>query len=330
VKTADQVSASFRNFADECHGSSPLYERLSRFVADDSELVTMIAAAAGSRFNPNLLFASARFLCLREGTEIPASPADFRRFCIEQADAIRHLLATHATQTNEVMRSSYLLLGFEFIWREARRPLALIDVGSSAGLNLLFDRYRHDYGAHGAVGPIESKVGLAPSVISGLPPTPSDFPPVATRVGIDIRPLNPANSDDRLWLKACVWPEHVERQNRLESALDIAAHEPAPVLAGNVVDVLADAVAAAPADSVLVVFHTNTIGYLSPNEREQLAGQLSEIGTSRRAYRLSGEGPSPGEGFEGTLELTDVTHNTGRRVLAKLVQHGRAFAWEAN
>jgi hypothetical protein len=89
-------------------------------------------------------------------------------------------------------------------------------------------------------------------------------------------------------------------------------------------------VAAAPADAVLVVFHTNTIGYLSSDERDRLASELSDIGSRRRTCRLSGEGASPGEGFEGTLELTDVTHNEGRRVLAKLVQHGRAFAWEAD
>src|SRR5438067_8673461 len=178
VTAADELSRRFRNFAGECRGSSPRYERLSRFVAEDPELLTIIAAAAGSRFNPNLFFASARYLCLREGKEIPASPKEFRRFCNESVDALRQLLSNRVTQTNEVMRSSYLLLGFEVIWREARRPLALIEVGASAGLNLLFDRYRHDYGEHGAVGPIESKVVLTPQVISGSPPAPSQFPPV--------------------------------------------------------------------------------------------------------------------------------------------------------
>jgi hypothetical protein len=329
VTNADELSRRFRNFAGECRGSSPIYERLSGFVADDAEMLTIVAAAAGSRFNPNLFFASARYLCLSEGKEVPASPEEFRSFCTERADALKQLVASRVTQTNEVMRSSYLLLGFEVIWNETQRPLALIEVGTSAGLNLLFDRYRHDYGEHGAVGPIGSKVVLTPQVISGSPPIPSQFPPVRERLGIDIRPLNAADSDDRRWLRSCVWPEHRDRERRLENALDVAAHEPPHVLAGNVVDVLHDVVGRAEPDTVLVVFHTNTIGYLSADERERLAAQLREFGGCRSAYRLTGEGPSPGDGFEATLTLTDLTHESEGRVLANLVQHGRAFEWVA-
>jgi hypothetical protein len=331
VKTlaAEELAGVFGGFAEECRGSSPLYERLSREVAGDAHLLKALAPAVGSRFNANVFFASVRYLALKEGGDVPAAPAAFRRFCDERLEAIRALLATRVTQTNEVMRCSYLLLGFHTIWARFGRPLALLEVGASAGLNLLFDRYRYDYGRHGALGPVESPVVLAPSVISGAPPVPADFPPVSWRLGVDIQPLDPRDDDHRLWLKACVWPEHRERERRLEKALDLAARSPARILAGNILDVLDAAAAGAPPDAALVVFHSNTIGYLSSEERTRLAGKLVEIGRQRNAFRLSGEPPSPAEGFEAALRLKHLSADEPEILLARLVQHGRGFSWTA-
>jgi hypothetical protein len=327
----DKLASTFRGFASECHGSSPLYEGLALAVAGDRELLRAIQPAIGSRFNANLFFAAARYLALREGLEVPEPPASLRAFCLERLEGVRELLSSRVTQTSEVARCSYLLPGFELVRRELKRPLALLEVGASAGLNLLFDRYRYDYGAYGAVGPEDSPVALSPRVMEGVPPVPESMPPAVWRLGIDIRPLSPRDPDDRLWLRACVWPEHQEREQRLERALDLAARSPAPVLAGNAVDVLVEAASGTPPEATLVVFHTNTLGHLSPQEQRRLTAGIADLGHERDTVWLSGEGPSLAEGFEGALRLSRFPAKPVKeRVLANILQHGRGFAWMAH
>ncbi len=327
----DQLAGTFSSFARECRGSSPLYERLSLAVARDPELLEAIEPALGSRFNANLLFAAARYLALKEGRDAPDSPASFRAFCLDRLEGIRGLLSSRVTQTNEVARCSYLLPAFELIRRELERPLAILEVGASAGLNLLFDRYSYDYGKHGRLGPGDSPVVLSPRVMAGVPSVPHCMPSVVWRLGIDIRPLSPQDPDDRLWLQACVWPEHQDRRQRLERALDLAAPSPAPILAGNAADVLVEAASSAPPESTLVVFHTNTLGYMPPDERQRLTAQVAELGNRRDTVRLSGEGPSLAQGFEAALRLRHFQARAEKeRVLANLLQHGRGFAWVAD
>ncbi len=326
----DWLASGLRAFAGECRGSSPIYERLSLALAEDVELLAAIEPAVGARFNPNLLFASARYLALSRGRDVPETPEGFRAFWLERLDEIRELISTRVTQTNEVARCSYLLLGFELARRERGRPLALLEVGASAGLNLLFDRYRYDYGAHGTAGPEGSPVVLAPRILAGAPPVPDEMPSVAWRLGIDIRPLDPIDPDDRLWLRALVWPEHQERQDRLERALALAAESPVPILAGNAVELLPEAAAEAPAEATLVVYHTNTLPYLTTVERERLSTQIAELGAGRDTVRISGEGPPPAHGFEAALKMASYTGAVGtEHVLAHTLQHARGFAWLA-
>jgi hypothetical protein len=326
----DRLVSGLRAFAGECRESSPIYERLSLALAEDVELLAAIEPAVGVRFNSNLLFASARYLALSCGQEVPETPEGFRAFCLDRLDAIRELISTRVTQTNEVARCSYLLLGFEHARRERGRPLALLEVGASAGLNLLFDRYRYDYGAHGAVGPEGSPVVLAPRILAGVPPVPDGMPSVAWRLGIDIQPLDPTDPDDCLWLRALVWPEHQEREVRLERALAVAAESPVPILAGNAVELLPEAAAQAPAQATLVIFHTNTLPYLSPAERERLSEQIAMLGARRDTLRISGEGPPPAQDFETALRMASYTGAVGtERVLAHTLQHARGFAWLA-
>src|SRR5687767_7873946 len=157
------LAERFRRFATvECRGSSPLYERLALAIAEDPELLALAAHAPPGQPAPNLLLAAAHWLLHGERgaaaarfygslTETPAPPAGaapaFRAFCLERADVIRDLLATRRVQTNEVGRCAYLYPAFGVIARLAGgRPLGVIEVGASAGLNLLWDRYGYRYG----------------------------------------------------------------------------------------------------------------------------------------------------------------------------------------
>jgi hypothetical protein len=87
------------------------------------------------------------------------------------------------------------------------RPLALIDVGASAGLNLRCDSYRIEYGSFGATGPADSPVRIECTVEGGRPPIAPRLPPIVSRIGIDRAPIDLENTDDVRWLLACVWPD---------------------------------------------------------------------------------------------------------------------------
>src|SRR5215218_1913808 len=156
-EAARTLADRFACFAlEECHDSSPLYERLALGVADDPAMLALAAYARPGQPTPNLLFAAVQYLLLG-GTPHPLAafypglahdpvaggdpyPA-FHDFCRQHADSIRELLETRLVQTNEVRRSACLLPAFCWVARLAGdRPLALLEIGASAGLNLLWDR----------------------------------------------------------------------------------------------------------------------------------------------------------------------------------------------
>src|SRR5437763_10760606 len=133
-----RLSAAYRRFAaEEARGRSPLYEELARGVAADSEILDFLLALPRPKRQPNLLFAAARSLF---GT--PADWTRFRRGVTQRKDALHALMLMRSTQTNEPGRCAALLP----IFARLPQPLALIEVGASAGLCLLPDCYGYDYG----------------------------------------------------------------------------------------------------------------------------------------------------------------------------------------
>ena len=140
-------------------------------------------------------------------------------------------------QTNEVGRSA--LIGPALTWAASRLPLPfrLVDVGSSAGLNMLCDRYLLDYGEHGTTGDPAAAVRVECTVLGGRPPIAPRLPEIGSRVGIDLDPPDLRDPDDSRWLLACVWPG-TNRTERTERAIATAAADPPEVLQGDAADLL--------------------------------------------------------------------------------------------
>ncbi|HEU5199384.1 MAG TPA: DUF2332 domain-containing protein, partial [Ktedonobacterales bacterium] len=241
----DTLARRFERFAErEAEGFfSPLYARLCRSIAADPEILALAAAAQPGQPTPNLLLAAVQYLLLK-GVEhqlasfypgIAAAPDEandpypaFRAFCLEHAEAIRPLLATRRVQTNEVGRCACLLPAFGLVARLAQaEPLALVEIGASAGLNLLWDHYSYDYGDGNHYGAADSPMRL-PCALRGpkTPSFPSTLPAIAFRIGLDLNPIDIANTDEMLWLRALIWPEHHERVTRLQQAVEIARQDP--------------------------------------------------------------------------------------------------------
>ncbi|MGK5682569.1 DUF2332 domain-containing protein [Actinoplanes sp. URMC 104] len=249
------VADWYADFADrQARGSSPAYERLSRAVATDDELLALLATVPPAKRQPNLLFAVVRLLGGPVG-----DVAAFRSYVLDRWEAVERELRTRATQTNEIGRSALLLP----VLAALPQPLALLELGASAGLNLYPDRYAYRYGdvTVGSAGPVVT------CEATGLTP-PSRLPGVVWRAGIDLNPLDVTSAGDRAWLEALIWPEHDARRERLRAAAALVAADPPRLVRGDLVEALPGLLAAAPPDATPVVFHTSVL-YQLPAERRE-------------------------------------------------------------
>jgi hypothetical protein len=159
-----------------------------------------------------------------------ADPAEvwalFARALSERVEELRPLLE-RTVQTNEVGRCAALLLGFLAVSERAGLPLRLLEVGSSAGLNLRWDRYRYEADGF-AWGPADSPLRLRFELRGGSPPAPTPLT-VAERRGCDPSPLDPTAEEGRLTLLSYLWPDQRHRVERMLAATAIAAETPAEV-----------------------------------------------------------------------------------------------------
>ncbi len=312
----------YRRFARmEARGRSPLYEQLATGVAEDADVLAVLARVPPAKQQPNLLFAAVSFL----GGVQPDYPA-FRAFVLDHADAVASVLRARRTQTNEVARCATLLP----LLAGLRRPLALLEVGASAGLCLLPDRYAYDYGA-GRLGDPASSVVLRCEP-RGPVPLPTALPHVVWRRGIDLDPVDVADAEAVCWLECCVWPGQPERLARLRAAVRVARADPPVLIRGDLLETVADVAAEAPAEAALVVFHSAVLAYLSAEGRRRFA----ELMATLPAVWVSNEAPGVVESLasqahrrpapEGAYFV--VGQGPGRAV-ARVDPHGQWIEWQA-
>jgi hypothetical protein len=306
------LSRIFRRFGErECVPASPLYGRLATGMAEDRELLRLASAARAGPV-PNLFLAAVHYLLLKgaahplanhyvdlsereQGGRPWSDPfPHFRAFCLEHAGAIRALIGTRLVQTNEVRRCACLLPAFEIVARRSGLPLALVEIGASAGLNLLWDRYRYDYGAGGQCGEPSSPVRLACELRgAGRPPLPAAMPRVAFRAGLDLHPLDLRDADQALWLRALIWPEQLDRAALLEAAVEVARREPPPLFAGDALDLLPGALARVPAGAALCVYHSFVLNQFAPAARDRFHAIVAEHARQRELYLVAIEWREP-------------------------------------
>jgi hypothetical protein len=310
-----ELARRFTLFAEvDCRDYSPLYERLSLEIAADDELLGLLARARPGQRRPVLFLAAANYLGgMRD-------PSTFREFCLDHRDALVEIIETRATQTNEVRRCAVLLPVF---WR-APAPLALVEVGTSAGLNLLFDRYGYDYGDG-------RRFGAGPPVLECSAPgvDVDGFPEVAWRVGIDREPVDVTDDDAVAWLRACVFADQADRVQRLNDAVAVARRDPPRIVAGDAREVLSDVVLSAPADAHVVVFHTWVVTYFLRDQRADFFALFDELGRQRDLTWLSGESPGtiPDLGLERATQMTlgEIRYEGGMKsvnVIGRAHPHG--------
>jgi hypothetical protein len=269
------TAQAYTTFAvEEAHGISPAYERLAHAVAADGELLALLDELPAAKRQPNLLFGAVRLLGGPVG-----DPVGFRRWVVGNWPAVAAQMRVRITQTNEAGRCAVLLP----VLAALPQPLALLEVGASAGLCLYPDRYAYRYGDHG----LGAGTPVLDCAAAGVA-LPARLPEVVWRAGLDLNPLDVANPADVAWLDALIWPEHEYRRSRLRAAAAVAAADPPLLVRGDLVDDLPALAARAPAGATLVVFHTAVL-YLVPEPRR---AAFAELVTGLPGHWVANEAPA--------------------------------------
>ena len=324
--------------------ASPMYAELAYGVSGDAELVAMASRKRKRQPAPNMLFAAVQYLLLNgaehpltahypiiSGAERPMQPAFplFRDFCLEHRDEILELLGTRATQTNVVRRCTCLLPAFSIVSREAGgAPLALIDLGASAGLNLNFDRYGYRYQRGGAEvlrwGEADARVGLEAELLGVGTPDLARSIDVVRRVGVDTNPIDLRDHDQLTWLRALIWPEHVERHQRLVEAAAELERQPIELLRGDGAELLPRLIADVPSDAALVVYATVALYQFSRDARRKVEAALAAASETRDLWFVTLDG------VDIELRLSRYRGGSAQsELLARTSAHGWWIDWQA-
>ena len=267
---------------------------------------------------PNLVLAAARW----HGVAAPGPYDGLRRALLDDDGAIRATILARATQTNEVGRLATLVPWLAGLARGAGdRPLALLEVGASAGLCLYPDRYSYAWSTDD--GTVEAGSGpLLTCAVTGTLPGPSEPPAVGWRGGIDLHPLDVTDDDAMAWLDNLVWPEQDDRRARLRAAVEVARADPPRLIAGDLLDELPELVGEAAAYGPVVVFHSAVIAYLDPADRERFHSLMTTLVGAGRCRWVSNEGPQVLPAVTATGPALPEDHPA-----FVLGVDGRAVAW---
>lgn len=300
-----RLARRYRTFARAEGAGSPLYHHLAAAIAEDPELIALVGRARPGQQLPVALFAAvhdqvlagrapelAPFYGSTGGTAPPTEAyGTFRRFCLGEQDRLLETLARRNVQTNEVRRSVGVHLALRAaVHHTGADAVGLVELGTSAGLLLELDRYR--YLIDGVVsGDPDAPLTLTTELRGPHRPPPDRRASVVDRVGVDTHPLDPADPDDARWLRACLWPDQPERDQRLRAALAIARANPADRIEGDAVDDGPRLAAAVAPGALPVVFHTWALAYIDPRRRRVLAERLARLGRSRPVVEISLEAP---------------------------------------
>lgn len=310
------VQANYRAFSQvAARGRSRQYEILAAEVAADPSLVAFLATLAPAKRQPNLVFAAAWYLLGH-----PPDLASLHLLAATRGAELVQVIQSRSTQTNEPGRCASLLPAL----MQLPQPLALIEVGASAGLTLLPDRYSYDYAGHRVAG-TDPQAPVLRCPPRGPVPLPERVPDVCWRAGLDLNPPDLRNDDDVRWLECLLWPGEAGRRQRLAGAIATALRDPPAVFRGDLLTDLPALASRVPSGATLVIYHCAVLGYLSESERRQWAAVVSEVDAvwlSCEPAPLFPDVSVPIHGDSSFLIIRD-----GRIPLAATDPHGAWLQW---
>jgi hypothetical protein len=299
----NQLSQRFKHFSkNECENSSRLYEYLSLKIADDKELLEICDYARIGQPIPNLLLGSVHYLLLigknhplkeyypslvDNPKDISESFEYFKDFCKQFKLEIIHLLKTKIVQTNEVRRCAYLYPSFCYIHQKVNKPISLIEIGTSAGLQLLWDQYKYSFNSSECYGNPNSDLHIQSEIInSNSIPLLKKSPLVFERYGLDLHVNDLNNEENYRWLKALIWPEHFERRELFDKAAKCMKNNQIHLIEGDGVELLSDVSDRISKDSILCIFHTHVANQMPNEVKQKLLESVEGISQKRDVFHL--------------------------------------------
>ncbi len=295
--SAADVASAMREQAGWCERlGSPFYRSLLLRIADDVQASGVCwKLLEAHAFSPARFKLPLRFLAAIHSLVLEGKLPDLARHYASAGgsgdaeaawSALPDVLARHegqihaampeTVQTSEVRRCCALLPGFLEIARATRLPLRLLEVGSSAGLNLRWDRYRYE-SPFGGWGPLDSPLVFDDAFAGYRPPLDTEVE-VSERRGCDLNPIDPLSANGALSLQSFLWPDQPDRFLRIAGAMEVARRTPADIDRADAVEWL-DARLAAPRPGVAtVVFHSIVLVYLTPEARARMMEILHAAG----------------------------------------------------
>jgi hypothetical protein len=206
------IARRYERFATvEARGASALYEQLALAIAGSPELLTFLCSLPPERRQRNLFLAAVRHV-----GGLPHDASALEEIVRTHAFRVKQVMSLRMIQTNEPARCAVLLP----VLASLDQPLALLEIGASAGLCLLPDCYGYDYGSR-RIEPAWSQPAGAPifrCAASATTPVPHALPMVGWRLGLDLNPLDVTSPTDMEWLETLVWPGQEQRACNLRAA----------------------------------------------------------------------------------------------------------------
>jgi hypothetical protein len=280
----DAIAEAYRRFArTEAAGRSRVYAEVARRISGDARCLAFLAALPPQRRQPNLLLGAVRLV------HGPITGwADVAAALAGRGEEVARVMLSRRTQTNLPARCAPLLP----VLAALPQPLALLEVGASAGLCLYPDRYGYDFGGgHRLAAPGGPVLTCAAGPGTPLPDRPVE---VVWRAGLDLEPLDVADPDDVAWLEALVWPGEEHLAEQLRAAVEVVRADPPLLVAGDLRTDLPALLDRAPPGATPVVFHTAVLAYLpDPADRERFARAVLASPATWLAVEAPGLVPGP-------------------------------------
>ncbi|MBI5372829.1 MAG: DUF2332 domain-containing protein [Sphingobacteriales bacterium] len=339
------TKGKFISFAEsECKGNSELYYKLSKQVSGDDTLLKIAATAKAGQPVPNIFLAAVHYLLLKNPgnglaayypsigkKQVPEIPFPlFRSFCLDNEAVIREIILTRIVQTNVINRCAYLLPVFSKIITEENRPATIIDIGTSAGLTLNFDKYEYWYNNQKVYG--DSKVIIKSKITGSTIPALFPITQPIQKIGIDQNIIDPADTDQIIWLKALIWPDQAERFIAMEEALKTEELKKIEFFRAETIPDFEAVILNADKAHTLIIYATHVLYQFPQTQKEAFDAMLERVGQSRDFYFLSVEGTESllqrYQTREIVIELTQFRDKKkSQTLLAETNGHGNWIKW---
>jgi len=334
VRPVEELRKQFAA-GDRWFNDSPLYQRLTAVVAREDALLEIAAHARAGQQPLNLMMAATHRIVARDPSlplarffptvvgadaEPPAAAAaEYPGFCLDHRQALLELLETRLVQTNEPARATAVRFALHEVGRRTSGPVTFLEIGPSAGIQLRFDRWGVRTGGR-RFGPADPPLTVETEWRSADgPPDLDRIAPIRERFGVDLHPVDATDPEERHWLQALVWPEHVDRHAQLGIALDAVAADPPEIIGGDAIELLGqldDERIVTDAD--LVVFHSMVRIHVPRERRAAFDGAIAGLAGRRRLFHVSLE-----HGAQGPALLSLADSEGEDLVLAQVHGHGR-------